>query len=221
LKLQELLKVETELLRYCNRKFSTATAQDLLKIVEENVEGRCCHHRVIALNFIRDFFKEKLKTYLEIGVHNGTSMSYVLRCSSNPIFAIGVDLFEDTYGYYQEHDHINLKQSQANITRNNPYAYPFSLVKGNAWDQHIIDKVQDLLQGRLVDLLFIDGDHSYEGVQKDFSIYSALVVSGGIIVIDDYEPRYSGILKFVSEINLNEYNVLGVFQENELILKKK
>ena len=36
-----------------------------------------------------------------------------------------------------------------------------------------------------VDVLLIDGDHSYEGVSGDFRIYSPLVVPGGIVALHD------------------------------------
>lgn len=36
-----------------------------------------------------------------------------------------------------------------------------------------------------VDFLFIDGDHGYYGVQKDFEMYGGLVRKGGIIVFHD------------------------------------
>jgi len=37
----------------------------------------------------------------------------------------------------------------------------------------------------LYDFLFIDGDHSYGGVKKDFEMYSPLVKKGGLIVFHD------------------------------------
>jgi predicted O-methyltransferase YrrM len=36
-----------------------------------------------------------------------------------------------------------------------------------------------------VDLIFIDGDHSYEGVKQDFEIYAPLVRSDGLIAFHD------------------------------------
>ena len=33
----------------------------------------------------------------------------------------------------------------------------------------------------MLDLLFIDGDHSYEGVRQDYKMYSKLVRDGGLI----------------------------------------
>jgi hypothetical protein len=34
-------------------------------------------------------------------------------------------------------------------------------------------------------LLFIDGDHRYEGVRRDFEMYSPLVGAGGLIAFHD------------------------------------
>lgn len=36
-----------------------------------------------------------------------------------------------------------------------------------------------------IDFIFIDGDHSYEGVKKDWLLYSGLVRKGGIIAFHD------------------------------------
>jgi predicted O-methyltransferase YrrM len=64
-------------------------------------------------------------------------------------------------------------------------------------DSHIqptADRVADWLKGEKFDVLFIDGDHSYEGVVKDFQMYAPFVRPGGIIgfhdVQQDYNMRY-------------------------------
>lgn len=41
------------------------------------------------------------------------------------------------------------------------------------------------LAGRSIDVLHIDGDHSYEGVSSDFDTYSPLVRSGGLVLVHD------------------------------------
>jgi cephalosporin hydroxylase len=45
------------------------------------------------------------------------------------------------------------------------------------------------LGGRDVDVLHIDGDHSYEGVRADWRMYSPLVRPGGLVLIHDILNR--------------------------------
>jgi len=47
------------------------------------------------------------------------------------------------------------------------------------------DQVKAALAGRQFDVLFIDGDHSHEGVAADFEMYAPLVRPGGIIGFHD------------------------------------
>jgi len=42
-----------------------------------------------------------------------------------------------------------------------------------------------ILHSRKIDFLFIDGDHSYGGVKKDFSMYSKYMRNGGLIAFHD------------------------------------
>lgn len=46
-----------------------------------------------------------------------------------------------------------------------------------------IDQYQSEIE--LLDFLFIDGDHTYEGVKQDFEMYSGLVREGGLIAFHD------------------------------------
>lgn len=67
-------------------------------------------------------------------------------------------------------------------------------IRGNSHNQYVKVKVLNILHKgeifgdnseNMFDLLFIDGDHSYEGVKEDFEMYSPLVKSGGYIVFHD------------------------------------
>ncbi|MDE1865668.1 MAG: class I SAM-dependent methyltransferase [Candidatus Micrarchaeota archaeon] len=51
--------------------------------------------------------------------------------------------------------------------------------------QSTLQEIKDLLGGAKVDFLFIDGDHRYEGVKKDFEMYSPLVSKDGLIAFHD------------------------------------
>lgn len=50
--------------------------------------------------------------------------------------------------------------------------------------------------------LFIDGDHSYEGVKRDWELYSPLVAPGGYVIFDDYKMmfHYFTVTKFIMDL---------------------
>jgi hypothetical protein len=66
-----------------------------------------------------------------------------------------------------------------------------------------------------VDILFIDGDHSYDAVLEDFLNYKNLVLQGGYVIFDDYWDSVSsaGVKPAVDFIvdNLleDDFEVLG------------
>ena len=80
-----------------------------------------------------------------------------------------------------------------------------------------------------IDFLFIDGDHSYEGVKQDFKLYSTILSEKGIIMLHDtdgeYEEtfivsedtkkdhyRFDGPSKLVKELQDNpEWNLINLF----------
>jgi predicted O-methyltransferase YrrM len=51
-------------------------------------------------------------------------------------------------------------------------------------------QLERILNGHPLDFLFIDGDHSYAGVRRDFELYSPLVRSGGVIALHDIVPDH-------------------------------
>jgi len=76
----------------------------------------------------------------------------------------------------------------------------------NSHSRQTLERVKKILGKEKLDFLFIDGDHSYEGVKKDFEMYSSLVRKGGIIVFHDIvpgPPEYAGFVsKFWREIKI-------------------
>jgi predicted O-methyltransferase YrrM len=43
-----------------------------------------------------------------------------------------------------------------------------------------------------IDFIFIDGDHSYDGIHRDWQLLSERVVEGGIVALHDALPRTGG-----------------------------
>ena len=59
------------------------------------------------------------------------------------------------------------------------------LVQGDSHDPSTHARVIEALGGREVDLLFVDGDHTFAGVSLDFADYGPLVREGGTIAFHD------------------------------------
>ncbi|HVU60360.1 MAG TPA: class I SAM-dependent methyltransferase [Mycobacteriales bacterium] len=68
-----------------------------------------------------------------------------------------------------------------------PAGQRLSYLNGSTTDPKTLAAVERLLGGELLDLLFIDGDHSFEGVRSDFLTYRHLVRPGGIIAFHDIQ----------------------------------
>jgi hypothetical protein len=76
-----------------------------------------------------------------------------------------------------------------------------TVIVGSSQDHSTLERVQACLDS--VDVLFLDGDHSYEGVAKDWAMYHGLVRPGGIVVFHDSIctfPPY-GIAKFLGDLS--------------------
>jgi predicted O-methyltransferase YrrM len=77
----------------------------------------------------------------------------------------------------------------------------------------------EILDGRGIDLLFIDGDHRYKGVKKDFQLYSPLVKQNGLIVFHDiiYHPNVPEckVNKFWNEIKRKYKNAAFIDKQGD------
>ena len=65
--------------------------------------------------------------------------------------------------------------------------YPaFTGILGNSRSLSTVSLVERVLTGPL-DMIFIDGDHTYDGVHSDYTLYRKFVRPGGIIMFHDIE----------------------------------
>ena len=88
-------------------------------------------------------------------------------------------------------------------------------VNGSSHDPVILNRVKTIFAGNPIDLLFIDGDHSYDGVKQDYEMYCSLVRPGGIIAFHDIVHT-----KFEDchvDIFWNELVQSSALQTNEII----
>lgn len=147
---------------------------------------RIHHHNHHLVACIKELMGTNCKTYCEIGTHFGHSLCNVLS-SQYPTKFITIDLFSSK-GIAADCQIKNVYAlACSNAFQFNTYNYEIHILKGNSTSDEIINQVKDITKTG-IDLLFIDGDHRYDGVIQDFENFFPLVNSKGIIIFDDYLP---------------------------------
>jgi predicted O-methyltransferase YrrM len=120
---------------------------------------------------------------VEIGTYRGGTFYALCKVAARDATLISIDLPGGLFGggYSEEearamHDWGSRDQSLHFLPR-------------DSHDASTRDTVTELLDGRQIDFLLIDGDHRYEGVRRDFELYSPLVGPGGVVAFHDILPH--------------------------------
>ena len=58
-----------------------------------------------------------------------------------------------------------------------------------------------------IDMLWIDADHTYEGIKKDFDLYSQIMSDNGLIIIHDTDKNY--VDNFIEVEGHEDYDLTG------------
>lgn len=119
------------------------------------------------------------RSVLELGTARGGTLFLFTRVASRDATLISVDMSEGPFGGGYPRVHEPLLRSFA-LGRQE-----IRLIRGDTHDLATLDRVRRVVGARPVDFLFIDADHTYEGVRSDFAMYAPLVASGGLIAFHD------------------------------------
>jgi cephalosporin hydroxylase len=145
--------------------------QDWLDFGRRHIPPGAIQRDVEAVGFFEYVGRTEPRRVCELGTQYGGNnliMSRVLPAEQ----VIGVDL------------HI---RNRAVLRLLAPSRQRVSYLNGSTTQPKTLAAVERLLRGELLDLLFIDGDHSFEGVRSDFLTYRHLVRPGGIIAFHDIQ----------------------------------
>ena len=168
------------------------------KISEEINNQTFHHHYYILFDIAKNFGTSKIN-YVEIGCYAGGSACLMLQRPNTNV--ISIDLGEP----------INPDIVKQNVNNLNTLGNQYSYIQANSQKKETVEQLKNLIDG--IDILFIDGDHSYNGVINDFNLYSKMVKSGGYIIFDDYnDHQYSPEVKLaVDDLLTNnlDYEIIG------------
>jgi len=125
--------------------------------------------KICELNMLQKFLKDKnIKKILEIGTFfGGTTLLWAKMVEPDGrVYTLDQNFHPGRQCYYGT-------KWESLITE----------IQGDSHKEEIKERVKSVIGG-LVDFLFVDGDHLYEGVKKDFD-YRDLVKEGGFIGFHD------------------------------------
>jgi len=151
--------------------FSFNAAGGLLQLSQVRSE-------IISLTQLME--KRRPKTVVEIGTAHGGTLFLWCRLAHPQATVVSIDLPGGIHGggypYWKSW-----------IYRRFPLAtQKLHLMRGDSHKPEMLARLKNVLPGDgKVDFLFIDGDHTYEGVRADFEMYSVLVRPGGMVVFHD------------------------------------
>jgi cephalosporin hydroxylase len=131
------------------------------------------------IELFKIFQKQNPKYILEIGTANGGTLFCFCKLAKDDATIISIVLPEGKFGGGYPDWKIPIYQAFA---KENQKLY---LLRKNSHQQKTLEEVKKILNENQLDFLFIDGDHTYEGVKKDFEMYSPLVRKEGIIAFHD------------------------------------
>ena len=137
--------------------------------------------------------QKKVKNCLEIGLGSYGSTHFLWRL----MFEKTITIENQKYRVFRFTENMN-KFHNKFVFNDLKSRFIFGL----SHDTSSVEKVDKILNGEKLDLLFIDGDHAYKSVLFDWLLYNNFVSKGGIIAFHDCvanDDNY-GVPKFLKKI---------------------
>jgi predicted O-methyltransferase YrrM len=158
------------------------TPADLVDIALECPAIRPVQKRSEFLGLATLVNELQCKYVLEIGTYKGGTLFVFSQVAAANATVISVDFPTTLYGkLYRAWQELLFRR----LTRKGQSLF---FLRKDSHKPETLAGIQDILQGHKLDFLFIDGDHSYEGVREDFKMYAPLVRDGGLIAFHDITP---------------------------------
>ena len=124
--------------------------------------------------------KEKIKNFMEIGIADGMTFYLWSAIANDPSLKIGIDFPNGGWGINRSYTEMAaVKQRLLSIGED------VNIFFGDSHAGHVKEWAEKTVGDKKLDFLFIDGDHSYEGVKQDYDFYSKFVKSSGLVALHD------------------------------------
>jgi len=181
-----LRKSARRLYARCN---SATTLEQIIHEVETSDSFRALQKLSEIHGFLELVRELNPQTVCEIGAARGGTL-----CLFSRVAAPGARLLSIDIGFSSLQCAV-----LPTLVRHGQYA---TCLRADSHDPATLARVRQWLGHRRIDVLFIDGDHTYAGVARDFEMFSPLVRPGGIIgfhdIVPDFKTRFG--IQTVSDV---------------------
>ena len=161
---------------------------------------RALQHREEITALTREVRSHEPETVMEIGSANGGTLYVWARTLDSVDTILSTDLDyrgrEDLLEYFAGRSGASLH-----------------CIEDDSHSEATERTVREALSGEAIDFLYVDGDHSYEGVRADFERYEPLVADDGIVGFHDIETDGTGVPKLWNELR-DEYDCRTIVGED-------
>ena len=153
-------------------------------------------HRSVCLKLITLDLGVKIKNIAEVGVWLGETSYFFAKFFPEAHLYL-VDSWKPTPDYlergqapsFSQKDYDGAHKNVVRLFNDNPQVSILTKTSHEALS-HVPNNL---------DLVFIDGDHSYEAVKHDILNWKKKVRPGGILAGHDYHPDFPGVVQAVDE----------------------
>jgi cephalosporin hydroxylase len=119
------------------------------------------------------------RVVVEIGTAHGGTLFLLSRVAAHDALIVSVDLpggaFGGGYPAWRAPLYRSFRRERQRI----------ELLRADSHEHATVERVRAIAGGAHLDVLLIDGDHSYEGVSQDYECYGPLVRAGGVVILHD------------------------------------
>ena len=133
------------------------------------------------LEMVRMIERRQPRVIMEIGTRSGGTLFGWVRASRAAELVISIDLPDGRFGGGYDRRRSRL---YAAFAADRP-GTRMAMIRADSHAPATIAAARQILAGRAVDFLFIDGDHTLAGVRSDVEEYGALVAPDGLIALHD------------------------------------
>lgn len=158
---------------------------DSQKITEKAIELGAIQKPLELLLLVNFLKKRPPKTVVEIGTAKGGTFFALCQTASSDATIVSIDLPGGPFGGGYERKDQKIFKSYGKRNQN------LHFIRKDSHLESTKRELVKLLGEKKIDLLLIDGDHSYVGAKKDWELYSPLVEENGLIALHDilFHPK--------------------------------